>query len=175
MVEPVRLGDGTDAVIRPLLPSDRETVREQYEHLSPESQFHRFLTGMPQLTEHMLDHLVDEVDGVDHVALVLVALPKNAPEVPAGIARIIRYPDRPTCADVAVTVAEEWRGRGVASALLRALSHSCPEGVRQIVTLVTWDNSTAIALLRHLGDVKITGKDHGVLEVVVDLPQVTAH
>lgn len=47
MTERVRLRDGTNAVIRPLLPTDREVLREQYEYLSPESRFHRFLTGVP--------------------------------------------------------------------------------------------------------------------------------
>jgi len=169
----IRLRDGTDAVVWPLLPSDRETVREQYEHLSPESRSHRFLSGMPEVTEPMLDHLVDDVDGVDHVALVLVALPEDAPEVPAGIGRIIRYPDRPTCADVAVTVREEWQGRGVASALLAALSQARPQGIRQNVTTVAADNTRALALLRRMGAMKVNETVPGVLDVVVDLPEFT--
>ncbi len=76
----------------------------------------------------MLDHLVDEVDGVDHVALALVAVDRDGVGVPAGVARMIRYRDRPTAADVAVTVFDEWQGRGVATALLDELLRQRPAG-----------------------------------------------
>jgi ribosomal protein S18 acetylase RimI-like enzyme len=168
----IRLHDGTDAVIWPLLASDRETVREQYEHLSPESRHHRFLTAMPHLTEPMLDQLVDDVDGVNHVAFVLIALPESGPEVPAGIGRVIRYPDRPSCADVAITVRDEWQGRGVASALVVALSQARPKGIRQIVTTVAADNNKALALLRRIGTMRTSETTPGLLDVIVDLPAV---
>lgn len=169
MVETVRLRDGTEALIWPLLPTDREALSEQYEHLSADSRFHRFLGAVPHLTEELLDHLVDDVDGVDHVAFVLFALPENEPEVPAGIARIVRYPDQPTAADVAVTVADEWQGRGVATALLQALMRHRPVGVTQIVTEVAADNAASLAMLRRLGDLRATSSGHGTFSVVVDI------
>jgi hypothetical protein len=46
----LRLRDGTPAIVWSLLPSDREALRDAYEHLSPESQLHRFLTPVPHLT-----------------------------------------------------------------------------------------------------------------------------
>lgn len=169
----IRLRDGTNAVIRPLLATDREVVREQYENLSPESRFHRFLTGVPHLTETMLDRLVDDVDGVDHVALVLYGLPEDGGEVPAGIARIIRYQDRRDTADVAVTVTDQWQGRGVASALLEALIRRRPKGIRQIVTTVAVDNPASLALLRRLGDLTVRPAGDGCLDVVVGLPDLS--
>ena len=72
MFTEAELADGTHAVILPLLPSDREALREGFEGLSPESRNHRFLASISHLTDAMLDHLVDEVDGIDHVALALV-------------------------------------------------------------------------------------------------------
>jgi hypothetical protein len=38
------------------------------ENLSEETRSRRFLANGPGLTETMLDHVVDEVDDVDHVA-----------------------------------------------------------------------------------------------------------
>lgn len=169
MVETVRLRDGTEALIWPLLPTDRDALSEQYEHLSEDSRFHRFLGAVPHLTEELLAHLVDDVDGVDHVAFVLFALPEDGPEVPAGIARIVRYPDRPTAADVAVTVADAWQGRGVATALLRALMRHRPVGVTQIVTEVAGDNAASLAMLQRLGDLQATPSGHGTYSVVVDI------
>jgi RimJ/RimL family protein N-acetyltransferase len=97
----VRLRDGSRAIVWSLLPGDREALREAYEHLSPESRFHRFLAPVPHLTEDMLVHLVDEVDGVDHVARVLFVLEDQGrgvatallaemlPKRPAGVTRIV--------------------------------------------------------------------------------------
>jgi RimJ/RimL family protein N-acetyltransferase len=165
-----KLPDGTMVLIWPLLPSDREAVREAYEHLSEESRHQRFLASVPHLTETMLDHLVDEVDGVDHVALALVAIGNDHVGVPTGVARMIRYPHDPTAADVAVTVADEWHGRGVATTLLAELMRVRPRGVARIVTTVSADNEASLAMLRRLGPTQVTSAGGSRLDVVVDLP-----
>lgn len=104
-----------------MLPSDREEVRERYESLSAETREHRFLASVPHLTDAMLDHLVDEVDGIDHVALALVVIGDDNVGRSVGVARMIRYRNEPEAADVAVTVDDAWQGRGVATALLADL------------------------------------------------------
>ncbi len=172
MATEVRLRDGTRAVIWSLLPGDREALREAYEHLSPESKLHRFLTPVPHLTETMLDHLVDEVDGVDHVARVLFVLEDSKLGVPAGVARMIRYTDEPTVADVAVTVADEFQGRGVASALLAELMDRRLEGVECILTEVVADNPASLAMLRALGPTTVESAGINRLRVSVKLPPV---
>lgn len=171
MAEQVQLRDGTDAIIWPLLPTDRDALREEYDDLSEESKFHRFLAPVPKLTEHMLDQLVDNVDGVHHVALVLFVLPQQAPDAPAGIARIARYPGSPSEADVAVTVLDEWQGRGVATALLASLMRVRPAEVTKIVTEVSADNPASLAMLRRLGETDVTPAGTGCLHVVVHLPE----
>jgi RimJ/RimL family protein N-acetyltransferase len=166
----LQLRDGTAAIVWSLLPSDREALRQAYEHLSPESQFHRFLTPTPHLTETMLDHLVDEVDGIDHVARVLFVLEDGETGYPAGIARMIRYPDEPTSADVAVTVADEYQGRGIASALLQELLRHRLEGVERLDTMVAADNPASLAMLRRLGPTTVTVEGINMLRVTVELP-----
>lgn len=166
----VHLRDGTRGVIWSLLPGDREGLREAYEHLSPESRLHRFLTPVPHLTEPMLERLVDEVDGVDHVARVLFVLDEDNVGVPAGIARMIRYPDRPTDADLGVTVADEYQGRGIASALLAEIMLKRPPGVQRIVTQVAADNAASLAMLRRLGPTTLETEGMNRLRVTVQLP-----
>jgi len=170
----VRLRDGSRAITWALLPSDREGLREAYEHLSSVSKLHRFLAPVPHLTDAMLDRLVDEVDQVDHVALVLFVLDPDEDGAPAGIARMIRYADEPNAADVAVTVADDYQGRGVASALLAQLLEHRPVGVERIVTEVAADNPASLAMLRRLGPTTVTGAGINRLQVSVELPPAPA-
>jgi RimJ/RimL family protein N-acetyltransferase len=172
MATELRLRDGTRALTWSVLPEDREAIREGYERLSERSRYHRFLAGVPHLTDQLLDHLVDEVDGIDHVALVLFVLDEDNEGVPAGIARVIRYPGRPDVADVAVTVADEWQGRGVATALLGQLMRERPRGVSALETTVAADNDASLAMLRRLGRTTVTDVGDGRLDVRVDLPDL---
>ena len=171
--ESVRLRDGTRAVILPFRPVPRAAVEKAYDELSPESRFHRFLSSSPHLTDAMFHHLVEEVDGVDHIALFLVLEPDDGPESIIGVARIIRYQDDPTSADVAVTIRDRWHGQGAATLLLRALMRQRPVGVTRIVTAVSTDNEAALAMLRRLGSYCATTAGHGTVKVVVELPAPT--
>ena len=164
----MRLRDGTLAMTWALLPEDRAELARRYDALDEVSKFHRFLTGVPHLSETMLQHLVDEVDGTDHLALVLFLLDGDDEGTPAGVGHLIRYPGDPTTADVAVTVGEAFRGRGVASALLGRLVAERPEGVERIATYVAADNLAAVAMLRRLGPSTVTDEGASLL-VEVDL------
>ena len=126
MIEQVTLRDGTDAFVVPLERTDRAALVAEFETLSPESQRRRFLAPVRHLSDAMLDHLVDDVDGVDHIALVLCA--ETSPDVydPVALARMVRYADVTDAADLAVTVKDEWQGRGVATVLLEVLMRRRP-------------------------------------------------
>ncbi len=169
MITEAVLAQGDRAFIWPLLPEDREALRDGFEHLSAQSRNSRFLAGVPHLTDAMLDHLVDEVDGADHVALALVVLDDDNVGTPVGVARMIRYARRPAEADVAVTVLDEWQGRGVATVLLAELVRERPVGVNRIVTTVAADNAPSLAMLRRLGATITTPAGLNRVDVVVDL------
>lgn len=164
------LRDGTHATVMPARIEDRELLREGYEHLSSESQFHRFLTPVPHLTDEMMHRLVDGIDWIDHVALVLAVQPEGQPEQKVAVARIIRYPNHPTDADVAVTVMDEWQGRGIAGVLLADLMRLRPPGLLRLVTEVADDNPAALAMLSRLGDLTATSTERGSYRVEVSLP-----
>lgn len=169
MIEQVTLRDGTDAFLVPLERTDRAQLAAEFETLSPESRRRRFLAPVRHLSDAMLEHLVDDVDGIDHVALVLCA--ETTPDVydPVALARIVRYADVTDAADLAVTVKDEWQGRGVASALLDVLVRARPAGVTRIVTEVLKDNPASLAMLRRLGEVSLEDEGNGVYGVVVAL------
>lgn len=170
MLTEAELRDGTRACILPVLPQDRDAIREGFEGLSAESRNHRFLASVPHLTEAMLDHLVDEVDGIDHVALALVVFDDDRVGTPVGVARMIRYADSPADADLAVTVLDDWQGRGVAGALLAELVRQRPLGVTRIVTAVAADNAASMHMLRRLGETRTSPAGVNRLDVVVELP-----
>jgi RimJ/RimL family protein N-acetyltransferase len=169
MIEQVRLRDGTDAFVLPLQRTDKATLVAEFETLAPESRRGRFLSAVTHLTDSMLEHLVDDVDGIDHVALVLCV--ETSPDVydPVALGRMVRYTDVPDAADVAVTVKDAWHGRGVATALLEVLVRERPVGVDRIVTEVFTDNRASLLMLDRLGHATVEDLGFGVSEVVVDL------
>jgi GNAT superfamily N-acetyltransferase len=169
MPEEVRLRDGTRAWVLALDHSDRQRLAEEFEHLSLSSRRTRFLTPVDRLSESMLAHLVDEVDGIDHVALVLCAETADDVFEPVGIGRMVRYPDLPDAADLAVTVQDHWQGRGVATALLPVLVRMRPKGVTRVLTAVIADNQSSLAMLRRLGPTAVHYTGVGMLDVEVRL------
>ncbi len=166
----MRLRDGTDAVVQPLHAVPREALEKAWEELAPESRFHRFLSVVPHLTDDMFHRFYEDVDGIDHVALFLVVQPDEGLDSIVGVARILRYPDRPTAADVAVTVREEWHGHGVATALLTELMRRRPRGVTKLLTRVAEDNPASLRMLQRLGPTAVSDGGEGTLRVEVQLP-----
>ena len=167
------LQDGTPALIWPLLPTDAETLRDMFRRLSPESRQHRFLQALDQLDDPMIRRLVDSVDGVHHIALLLIVLPSGGEEEPVGVARLLQYSDDPTIAEIAVTVVDDWQGRGVGTALVSALMQRRPAAVTRLRTLVAADNRASLALLAGAGRVSSGLPERGVLDVTVELPAAT--
>lgn len=165
-LEEVTLRDGTTAWLRPLLPGDAEPLREGYRGLSRETKYNRFLSPTPELTDFLLRILVDEVDGVDHLAYVVFV---EGADVPAGIGRIRRDPVRPHVADVAITVHDEWRRRGIGSILHRVLHQRRPAGVTTLQTIVAEGNLAPLALSRHCADDVEVRSVEGAVEFVVHL------
>jgi RimJ/RimL family protein N-acetyltransferase len=166
-VAELRLPDGTPAMIWSLSPNDGPGLRENYRHLSDEARHSRFLTGIRELSDEMIRRLVDEVDGVNHVALVLLVFPEDGPDRAVGIGRIIRLADQPEAADIAVTVDDDWRRRGVGTALVDELIRRRPAGVRELITHVAAGNRASLALLSRAGEVRLSPLSDGRYDVHV--------
>lgn len=165
------LADGTPAMIWPLLDTDREALRLAYAELSPASRRFRFLTELPELSDGLLRLLVDGVDGVDHVAVVLTAFPDDGVARQVGVARLVRYPDEPEVADVAVTVLDAWQGRGVGRALMDAVLARRPRSVTRLRTVVAAENRASLRVLGRVGRMTARQEGGGELTVeVTDLP-----
>lgn len=163
------LRDGTPAMIWPLLPTDGPALREMFRRLSPESRQRRFLSALSDLDDAIIQRLVGEVDGVNHIALVLVVLPPDGEEWPVGVARLVQDPADPASAEVAFTVADEWQGRGVGTALTEALIQRRPAAVRWLRADVETENLASLALLTRAGRMSSGVPRRGIVDVTVDL------
>jgi GNAT superfamily N-acetyltransferase len=90
-----------------------------------------------------------------------------------GVGRYVRDPQRPDTAEVAVTVADDWQGRGLGTMLLDALSARAEdEGITRFTALMLATNSEMMDLLEQLGPVRVVDRDAGAVEVEVPNPHV---
>jgi nucleotide-binding universal stress UspA family protein/GNAT superfamily N-acetyltransferase len=148
---PLTLRDGTRLVVRPIAPEDREELRAGFERLSPDSRYRRFFSPVPRLSERHLDYLTD-VDHHDHEALVAV---EESSGRGVGVARFVRTNEHE--AEPAMTVADDWQGRGVGTHLLMALADRArEEGIERFRAPVLAGNHDALAVLGRLGPTRRT-------------------
>jgi RimJ/RimL family protein N-acetyltransferase len=154
--------------IRPIRPSDADALADGFARLSTQSRQLRFLTPKRRLSAKELRYLTD-VDHHDHEALV--ALHRFGGRG-LGVARFVRHRDDPHVAEVAVTVVDEWQGRGLGTDLARRLTQRARhEGIRRFSASMSAENRRARRLLGSVGGtVTLLGRDSGTVSYEVTLP-----
>ena len=161
----VALCDGSAVLIRPVQPADAPLVADGFARLSPRSRQMRFLTRKKQLSTAELRYLT-EVDHHDHEALVALN-PADGRGV--GIARYIRHAGDPHAAEIAVTIVDDWQGRGLGTELLARLSaRARSEGICRFTALVADDNVAMAALLQNMS-ANLAGRGPGTVEYEITL------
>lgn len=164
----VMLRDGERVRVRPIRASDEQLMRRAFERLSDESRYRRFLVPMPELSDTLLRYLT-HVDHRDHEAMLAV---DEVSGEGVGVARFVRSRERPSVAEAAVTVADDWQGRGVGTVLLDVLAaRAREEGITRFSALALADNQEMMELLESLGPVRVVDRDAGTVEVEVVLPE----
>ena len=144
----LKLRDGRVVDVRPLERGDRSLVQAAIIRLSDDSRYLRFGTPKPRMSERGLDHLVD-VDHHDREALLAVD-PLSGRGV--AVVRYIQVPGEPGVVELAATVADDWQGTGLGSALLAGLmQRACQEGHATVRATVLAGNYRSIAMLRRAG------------------------
>ncbi len=143
--EEITLRDGSRVLLRPILPSDKQALRDAFARLGPDSRYHRFLSLRPTLTEEDLRYYT-EVDGVDHFCIAALAEQDDGPRG-VGTARFVRDASDPTLAEPAVTVVDEWQNRGLGKQLAMRLMWAASErGIKRFRSTVLASNVP----IRHL-------------------------
>ena len=150
---PTVLRDGSTVMVRPVQSSDASLLADGFARLSERSRRLRFLGEKDNLTVAELRYLTC-IDHHNHEALG--ALSPDGRGI--GVARYIRDSEDPSRAEVAVTVVDEWHGRGLGTKLLELLSDRArAEGVERFTATVASDNMASSRLLRSAGGVLVSG------------------
>lgn len=143
LVRDVLLRDGTTLRLRAPGPADFDDLKAFYDALSPESRYMRFHGfGRSDLAARMYA----EADGVDRVALIGR---HNGRIVAAASYDRLREPGT---AEVAFTVADDYRRRGAATRLLEQLAGiAADRGIRRFDAEVLSENRAMLNVFRRAG------------------------
>jgi len=143
----IQVADGRAVLIRRALHGDEPSIQGFVQGLSAQSRYERFLHPLREVTQSMLQDMVqpDEVHGTTLLALAGVA----DLEV-VGLAQFDVV--EPGHAEVAVIVDEGWRRVGLATRLLRALeTASVAVGIAEAHADILRENPAALMLARQMG------------------------
>jgi RimJ/RimL family protein N-acetyltransferase len=165
---PATLRDGSAVLIRQIRRTDAPLLADGFARLSARSRRMRFLSAKTTLSASELRYFTD-VDHHDHEALGALS-PADGRGV--GIARYIRDPSDPETAEIAVTIADDWQGRGLGTALLTRLSDRARQaGIGRFTATVSADNVAMTRVLWKMGS-ELTGRSRGTVDYEVALQPV---
>jgi acetate---CoA ligase (ADP-forming) len=139
------LKDGRTVHIRPITSDDADKLWEMWQRLSPETIRLRFFG--PRSMDREGIRFFTDLDMEERFALVA----ETAGRI-VGVSRFDRLPEEPGNAEFAVIVEDAEQGRGVGTALLRALVEPAEAmGVTGFVGEVLRENSRMIRMMRDAG------------------------
>jgi GNAT superfamily N-acetyltransferase len=143
------LADGTPVLVRPIRPDDKALLASGFERLSAESRYRRFMAPVTELSDELLARLT-EIDYVDHFAWL--ALRADRPGEGMGVARYVRLVEEPTVAEAAITVLDDYQGRGLGTLLLALLAVAArAAGIERFRAYVLEENVPMMAMLEGMG------------------------
>ena len=163
--EAVLLRDGSNVLIRQVQSTDAPLLADGFTRLSAQSRQMRFLTRKKELSPADLRYFTD-VDHNDHEAIGALSAADGRG---VGIARYVRDADDPQAAEIAVTIVDDWQGRGLATELLTQLAgRARSEGIHRLTALVAADNAAVAGLAQAMGADRV-GRGRGTAEYEIAL------
>lgn len=147
----LRLRDGREVLLRAVEASDAAEVIQAFERLSADSRYRRFMQHKKQLNPAALERGLHPQPGRDFALLATIPAADGIDIV--GGAQYVRADknNAGTC-EFAITVAEDWRGSGLATRLLARLVRRAPrDGYTTMEGSVIAENAPMLALARKLG------------------------
>ena len=153
--------DGSRFSIRPVTSDDKPLLSAGFARLSDRTRYLRFLVPTPSLSRSQLSYL-SETDQRNHVAWGVLSDGE-----PVAIGRFVRLGES-SSADVALTVVDEFQGRGVGPALISVLAESArARGIEEFHFDVLVENAPMRTVLARLGGQETF--EGATVHVVVDV------
>jgi GNAT superfamily N-acetyltransferase len=160
----LRMRDAREVTLCAIDAADWPEIAQAFERLSSESRYARFLQHKRQLDSAALSRGVNPRPGQDFAFVATVPATDGIDIV--GAAQYVRVGDADaTGCEFAITVAENWRGSGLAAQLLASLIRRARrDGCRRMEGMVMATNSTMLGLARRLGfTINVVSDDATVL------------
>jgi acetyltransferase len=155
----IALKDGTRLPVRPMRPEDVELELAFFRGLSERSRYQRFMQQLSELPPRLLARFT-QLDYDRELALVVLHEGRFV-----SVGRYAPNPDG-TTAEFALTVADEWQGKGIGRVLLERLCTSAREaGYAALYGNILADNHDMLHLAAHLGFTE-TSRDGNEVVVV---------
>lgn len=160
----VVLRDGSVVGVRAMSAADEARLERFHATLSAGTTYLRYFSPHPRLSASEL-HRFTHVDHRDREAIVALV-----DDEIVGVARFDRHPKGHE-AEVAFVVSDAWQGKGLGTALFRALiGRAVATGVERFVAETLPHNRPMLAVFTHAGLPHQTRFVDGVVAVVIDLP-----
>ncbi len=163
---------GLELRVRPLTPNDVDSLIDLFEHLSPESRYHRFNAVLDHPDQ---DYVTREATRLANLTpeqgqgwIAFADLP-GQPNAPVAGFRFVRT-GQPGVAEVSIAVRDDLQGQRIGTKLLRYMAREAKAaGIHQLVASFHTDNRGVWGLLAR-APYFITTEVHGSeTDVVVDL------
>lgn len=139
-----RTSGGQEVFVRPIKPEDGPAMIRLFHALSPVTIFQRFGRVLRSMPPDQLSRFT-QIDYDREMALVL--LPKGTDEI-AAVGRIVERPGVDE-ADLGMTVADAWQGRGLGDLLFRRLLEIAKDrGMVRVSGVISPDNRSMLNMVR---------------------------
>lgn len=160
------LADGTSVRLRLLRPSDAPRVRTFLETLSEPSRYRRFLSGMGEVPEKVVEHFTF-YEPRERLMLAATA-PIEGTEAIIGLADVALL--ETGLAEIAVVVDDDQQGKGVGSLLAEAVAFVAGRrGASHLKATMAPDNTAMLRLMERVGPT-VRSREDGDLVVYARLP-----
>jgi RimJ/RimL family protein N-acetyltransferase len=164
------LKDGRRLIFRPVTPEDEPFIAEAIQTASRQTLLHRFFTPLRALAPEDLRRMLN-LDPAREFCLVGESTEEGRKRIICG-ARYVRLSD-PTRAEIALTVHDDFQGRGIGCQLLKLLmEQGRGDGVRTFVADVLAENTAMLHLLQKLAPRRRSTFSEGVCHIEFELADV---
>jgi RimJ/RimL family protein N-acetyltransferase len=146
----VSLRDGREVTLRAIVEADATKIVQAFERLSAESRYYRFMRYKKQLDGAAVERGVHPRPGREFAFVATIPAAEGTDIVGAG--QYVRAGDgnEKTC-EFSITVAEDWRGGGLATRLLASLVRRARhDGYETMEGWVLAQNTPMLAVARKL-------------------------